>query len=186
MARTTLIQKSFWSKHVFETDSTDGAVSYTFLHKTLFATVGNLTTPENQNYFRNFGESLFSIWYGFTAICFSMFPGLGIICLLRLVSKQHDAERPLGFYQISTTKKKPNIDQIIWNIDHTALYRPQSSLISPYLHYLLSSPDINIFWENEAYCEIWGINEDHFNWVHLRKHCIWTTLLYAHPLFRPL
>ena len=47
--------------------------------------------------------------------------------------------RPLGFYQISTTKKKPNIDQIIWNIDHTALYRPnidrKSSLKSAYLHY---------------------------------------------------
>ena len=132
MARTTLIQKSFWSKHVFETDSTDGAVSYTFLHKTLFATVGNLTTPENQNSFRNFGESLFSIWYGFTAICFSMFPGLGIICLLRLVSKQHDAERPLGFYQISTTKKKPKYrPKYLKYWPHSTIstkYRPQKFL----------------------------------------------------------
>ena len=27
----------------------------------------------------------------------------------------------------------------------------------------------------------WGIKEDHFNWGHLGKHCIWTTLHYADP-----
>ena len=69
------------------------------------------------------------------------------------------------------------------NIDHTALYRPnidrKSSLKSAHLHYLLLSPEIYSFWENEAFQEIWGINEDHFNWGHLGKHCIWTTLHYA-------
>ena len=73
-------------------------------------------------------------------------------------------ERPVGFYQISTTKKKPNINQIIWNIDHTALYRPnidrKSSLKSAYLHYLLSSPEINIFWDKHIlspFCHHSGI-----------------------------
>ena len=76
------------------------------------------------------------------------------------------------------------------NIDHTALYRPnidrKSSLKSAHLQYLLLSPEIYIFWENEAFHEIWGINEDHFNWGNLGKHCIWTTLHYADPIFRPL
>ena len=44
------------------------------------------------------------------------------------------------------------------NIDHTALYRPnidrKSSLKSAHLQYLLLSPEIYIFWENEAFREI--------------------------------
>ena len=44
------------------------------------------------------------------------------------------------------------------NIDHTALYRPnidrKSSLKSAHLHYLLLSPEIYTFWENEAFHEI--------------------------------
>ena len=83
-----------------------------------------------------------------------------------------NAGRPVGFYRISTTKKKPNID-------HTALYQPnidrKSSLKSAHLQYLLLSPEIYIFWENEAFREIWGISENFFNWGHLGKHCIWTT-----------
>ena len=58
---------------------------------------------------------------------------------------------PLGFYRISTTKKKTEYRP---NIDHTALYRPnidrKSSLKSAHLQYLLLSPEIYIFWENEA------------------------------------
>jgi len=86
------------------------------------------------------------------------------------------AGRPLGFYWISTTNKKTEYRP---NIDHTALYRPnidrKSSLKSAHLQYLLLSPEIYIFWENEAFREIWGISEDCFNWGHLGKHCIWTT-----------
>ena len=93
----------------------------------------------------------------------------------------HNAGRPLGFYRISTTKKNPECRP---NIDHTALYRPnidrKSCLKSAHLHYL-PSPEKYTFWENEAFREICGIKEDHFNWGHLGKHCIWTTLHYADP-----
>ena len=81
-----------------------------------------------------------------------------------------------GFIEYRPPKKKPEYRP---NIDHTALYRPnidrKSSLKSAHLQYLLLSPEIYIFWENEAFREIWGISEDCFNWGHLGKHCIWTT-----------
>ena len=38
---------------------------------------------------------------------------LTVIFLLRILSKICFSGRPLGFYQILTTKKKPNIDQIL-------------------------------------------------------------------------
>ena len=81
-----------------------------------------------------------------------------------------------GFIEYRPPKKKTEYRP---NIDHTALYRPnidrKSSLKSAHLQYLLLSPEIYIFWENEAFREIWGISEDCFNWGHLGKHCIWTT-----------
>ena len=56
-----------------------------------------------------------------------------------------------GFIEYRPPKKNPNID-------HTALYRPnidrKSSLKSAHLQYLLLSPEIYIFLENEAFREI--------------------------------
>ena len=60
-----------------------------------------------------------------------------------------------GFIEYRPPKKKPEYRP---NIDHTALYRPnidrKSSLKSAHLQYLLLSPEIYIFWENEAFREI--------------------------------
>ena len=56
-----------------------------------------------------------------------------------------------GFIEYRPPKKTPEYRP---NIDHTALYRPnidrKSSLKSAHLQYLLLSPEIYIFWENEA------------------------------------
>ena len=60
-----------------------------------------------------------------------------------------------GFIEYRPPKKTPEYRP---NIDHTALYRPnidrKSSLKSAHLQYLLLSPEIYIFWENEAFREI--------------------------------
>ena len=60
-----------------------------------------------------------------------------------------------GFIEYRPPKKKTEYRP---NIDHTALYRPnidrKSSLKSAHLQYLLLSPEIYIFWENEAFREI--------------------------------
>ena len=104
----------------------------------------------------------FLLWKLFVFKC-KVFWNIWIVC-------SSNAGWPVGFYRISTTKKKLRI---------STKYRPHSTLSTKYrpqkflkkrvftLVYLLSSPEINIFWENEAFCEIWGINEEHFNWVHL-------------------
>ena len=73
-----------------------------------------------------------------------------------------------------TTEYRPNID-------HTALYRPNIDR-KIYLK-LLKKRAFTLFtksWDIHILGK-WGIKEDHFNWGHLGKHCIWTTLHYADP-----